>query len=324
MNRSPAIVEAVEPRRLLSVSLTGSTLRVYGGAGADEIAFALQKGDPRTLRVSLNGTVTKFRAGDVVNVIIGAADGHDLVHTGGLSFKTKIDAGAGDDTVIGGASMDRVTAGPGDDSVVGASGIDVIDAGDGDDVVHAGRGNDTVNAGNGADLVYGNAGDDLISGMLGNNTVYGNEGVDVIYGDLGEDLLAGGAGNDLIQANGGNDRVFGEAGDDFVGGGDGDDLIYGGRDSDEFGSGGAETERRDFNKRQDRVQPTFPSGGISVGGGWSGGGLISGGSSSSGTIFVMRPGAVLDLTPNAIVVDYAAGSPFAGGSLHAPGVNPKP
>ena len=58
------MIELVERRRLLSTSLTAGTLRVYGTESADEVAFALQRGDASTLRVSVNANGDLYVNGD--------------------------------------------------------------------------------------------------------------------------------------------------------------------------------------------------------------------------------------------------------------------
>jgi len=59
----------------------------------------------------------------------------------------------------------------------------VIDAGGGDDVVLGGAGVEWVYGGAGADVIYGNGGDDRIVAGAGVDTVYGGAGMDSVYGD---------------------------------------------------------------------------------------------------------------------------------------------
>ena len=60
-----------------------------------------------------------------------------------------IDAGAGDDVVIGGQGGDRITGGDGDDDLIG--GHNVAGGADGADVIDGGAGNDWI-AGDNADI----------------------------------------------------------------------------------------------------------------------------------------------------------------------------
>ena len=93
-------------------------------------------------------------------------------------------AGAGDDTLIGGAGNDQLEAGTGDDEVMG---------GDGNDTLDGSFGNDMLNGGSGNDILVGGAGDDDLTGGDGN------------------DIMRGGAGADRFLFTGdaeGDDRIF--------------------------------------------------------------------------------------------------------------------
>ena len=272
--RSAPRVEAVEVRRLLSVSLASSTgiLRVYGGERTDQIAFALQKGDPSRLRVSLNGVVSKFDFAAVNKVIIDGYGGDDVIDLGGLRFrKATIEAGPGDDFVRGGPGRDAVTGSDGDDTLRGFAGDDILQGGVGNDSIVADAGNDTV---------QGWGGDDTLSCGDGNDIADGNDGNDEVWGGYGNDYLSGSEGDDL---------VCGERGDDSPGGGNGTDRIYGGRGADEFGSMGTQDERKDFDEKRDRIQvPSWSSGGA-----WTGSGIVtSTGSSAGGYMSIAIPPAM--------------------------------
>ncbi|WP_332752374.1 calcium-binding protein [Hydrogenophaga sp.] len=81
----------------------------------------------------------------------------------GTTSADSIDAGDGDDIVIG---LD------GDDVLQGQSGSDILDGGEGDDVLHGGEGDDTLLGGWGADVLYGGAGRDLLQGGAGGDTYH--------------------------------------------------------------------------------------------------------------------------------------------------------
>jgi len=145
-----------------------------------------------------------------------------------------IDAGNGDDIVLGGAGRDVVVGGPGNDRIDGAGGQDALEGGDGSDFVAGGRYNDTLFGGSGHDTLHGGGEGD---------SLYGDEGDDVLIGDLytlsgtnyqeielsGSDYLDGGSGNDTLDAGGGDDWLEGGAGSDTLLGGRGNDML---RDSD--------------------------------------------------------------------------------------------
>lgn len=143
----------------------------------------------------------------------------------------------------------RVDAGAGDDVVVGSSAADIIEAGDGDDVVAGGDGNDRVYLEEGDDVyglspyfeayatehlealgvlehgndkIRGGAGDDMISDRFGSNRLIGNQGADLLVAldDESEeaptpDIILGGFGNDQIHADEG-DTIVGGRGQDTI------------------------------------------------------------------------------------------------------------
>ncbi|MGM9490763.1 calcium-binding protein [Ideonella sp. YS5] len=129
-----------------------------------------------------------------------------------------IDAGAGDDTILGGHHISF-----GSDTLVGGAGNDSIQGG-GDRA---------------SDFLYGGLGNDTLASTTA--TMYGDEGDDVLNGGMGYghhasgNTLYGGTGNDTLRSGG------------YVDGGDGDDVFeteitsvaIGGTGNDTFtGSGG--------------------------------------------------------------------------------------
>lgn len=95
-------------------------------------------------------------------------------------------------TVTGIADGIRVDAGNGNDNVLGTGGEDQLAGGNGNDVVRGGDGHDRLEGGNGTDSLFGEGGNDWLRGGNGN------------------DLLAGGAGRDLFQfaKGGGTDTII--------------------------------------------------------------------------------------------------------------------
>lgn len=92
-----------------------------------------------------------------------------------------VDAGAGNDTVVGGVAE----SGFGLD-IVGGTGNDSITGSDGNDAIHGGDGNDTLSGGAGRDKLYGQAGDDLLLGRGGSkDTLDGGDGFDTATRDNG-------------------------------------------------------------------------------------------------------------------------------------------
>ena len=120
-----------------------------------------------------------------------------------------------------------VDAGAGNDGVVGSFFSDYIMGGTGDDIIQANTGNDVVIGDFASDVNSSVGGNDFIDAGIGNDSVFGGGGDDFIFGsvpdefnttDPDDDYLAGGAGNDVIWGGRGSDTIIG---------GDGDDVLFG-------------------------------------------------------------------------------------------------
>ncbi len=149
----------------------------------------------------------------------------------GIAF---IDAGAGNDTVIGTAFADTIVLG---------SGNDVLDGGNGDDIflVKAGAGIDTVIGGTGTDAIVATADnlsitlasfcgiEEISAGGFAGVKIVGTSGNDVMdYSGVtltGIASIQGGSGNDMITGSAGNDTILGGAGLDMLSGGAGADSF---------------------------------------------------------------------------------------------------
>ncbi|MCL2345074.1 MAG: putative Ig domain-containing protein, partial [Desulfobulbus sp.] len=83
-----------------------------------------------------------------------------------------------------------------DDVIYGTPHDNVLDAGDGNDIVLGLAGNDTIFGGAGNDILDGGEGDDILDGGAGNDTIFGGYGADTLIGGTGRDELYGGWGGD--------------------------------------------------------------------------------------------------------------------------------
>lgn len=151
-------------------------------------------------------------------------NGIDASATGFL----QIDAGDGDDTIIGGRLPLFVIAGTGNDSVTGGSANDTIVGGAGNDSLSGGDGNDSIDGGDGDDLLLGGAGNDTLLGSTGNDRLAGGDGNDLLNAHSGNNTILGGTGNDTLLATSGNDIALGGDGDDSINAGGGQDTVTGG------------------------------------------------------------------------------------------------
>jgi Ca2+-binding RTX toxin-like protein len=169
------------------------------------------------LKTSITGLVVNT---DPASGTPGASD-NDIVNFGGLLFNgtTIINAGTGNDTVIGANSPNSITGGVGNDVLYGGIANDTIHGGVGYDIIHGGAGDDVLVAGTESSVIQGGAGDDQITGGPGNDTIRGGPG---------DDTLTAGSGNDVVMANDGNDSILGGAGNDSLIAGTGNDTINAG------------------------------------------------------------------------------------------------
>lgn len=106
--------------------------------------------------------------------------------------------GLGDTISFAGAlgKLSWVEAGDGNDRVVGRAGADLFDGAGGNDRLIGDAGNDQLLGGAGADLLDGGIGVDLLEGGAGNDRLTGGTGNDSLNGGAGRDMLTGGDGND--------------------------------------------------------------------------------------------------------------------------------
>ena len=223
--RPAAVVEPVEPRRLLAVNalIDNGTLLVAGTDAAEQITVTAG-GD-----VVVDGaTAFRFDPASFGRMEINARGGDDAI-TNDTAKSALIRGEAGDDTITGGSGRDVVE---------GNGGNDTIDGRGGDDFLTGGSGNDTINGGTGSDFLAGNTGDDTLDDANGdgeNDTLRGGDGADSLSGD-GGDTLFGEAGRDILRGAGGGGGVVLDGGAD-------DDDLFSGSDAKYVGGDGNDTIR---------------------------------------------------------------------------------
>lgn len=175
------MLEQLESRMLLAVTVANRILLITGTAGDDQIALDVRRHrDPIEyaiwkIRIVVNGVqIAQVDQRRIDTIRIDALAGNDLV-TAQVSDPCHIEGAAGKDTLSGGQYSD------------------------------------TLVGGNGDDLLYGENGDDLLSGGPGRDRLRGDD--DHPFAD-GDDTLGGGDGDDVLWGGGGADRFEGGRGTD--------------------------------------------------------------------------------------------------------------
>ncbi len=184
----------------------------------------------------------------------------DETFTGGAEADIfRYNGPSGNDTLIGGAGLDRVLGFGGGTTdfyvtsnfgnlssieeidgsgtalnIIGTSGNDVFNLSTGPALTNyagffAGAGNDTVTGTNARDILNGGDGDDTISGGNGNDDIFFGDGFDTVYGGAGDDII-----DDVAVTGAGAyaNTLYGDAGNDTIYAGDGNDSLFGGSDDD--------------------------------------------------------------------------------------------
>ncbi len=151
----PAIVESVEPRLLLSATMSGNgTWTIRGTSASDEIYISRDETDSSYLLVEVNGQVVDYQpADDVAKIVVLGRRGHDYIEisesAGEIVIPAVLRGQAGHDTIIGGSGNDRI---------YGNGGSDELEGNDGDDSIYGGGGHDYLSGGFGDDLLRGGRG----------------------------------------------------------------------------------------------------------------------------------------------------------------------
>lgn len=180
-------------------------------------------------------------------------DGIDMLF-GGIAADgatRSIDAGAGNDWIVGSNAAEELSGGSGDDYIIGYGGYDVI---------HGNNGNDRIS---GSGILIGDAGDDVLNGGSGDDILIGGDGNDQLNGGAGIDTVDYSGSNQSVRVDisagrgvGGDalgdtymsienvtgsifdDLLIGDSQDNTLSGGAGNDVLIGGMHADVLDGGG--------------------------------------------------------------------------------------
>jgi RTX calcium-binding nonapeptide repeat (4 copies) len=184
---SPVMIEPLEPRQMLSASLSNGTLTVGGDSGPNTILLKMAGGGA-SVKVMVDGDAQKFPASQVTQVDVSGGPGKDYIAikeaTGAFTIPALLNGNGGGDTIIGASGADTLISGNGKDSLQAGSGANVLEGGAGKDSIVGGSGDDLLQAGSGPSVLTGGGGYDTIVGTSA-DTMTTNSSQNLISDDGG-------------------------------------------------------------------------------------------------------------------------------------------
>ena len=205
----------------------GGTSFIHGTSGSDLVGILASR--PNEMTVITNSGVRHYAFSNLQRLRVQLYGGNDsFMVTGNHRLHVDLDAGDGNDSVIGGAGNDTLRGGNGNDllspgigrnQIFGNVGFDRVDYssasqgvyvslndGTDDGPIFDNEGRDNVRSD--VEGIIGSNFHDYLSGSSAANTIDGRSGNDIIYGLAGNDTITGGDGNDSIWGQGGADRII--------------------------------------------------------------------------------------------------------------------
>lgn len=185
----------------------------------DEDTHVVSAADEATITVLATGAIVV----DNTLHVLGSGTGGDTVSVTVSGGNLVVNTGSGPQIFsLSSVNELNIRTGGGNDIINIAAAVTVpttVDAGDGDDLIIGGSGRSVLMGGAGSDIIYGGAGNDVLLGGTGNDLILGGNGDDVLVGGGGIDILEGGNGRDLLIGGIGSDALLGGNGDDILVGG---------------------------------------------------------------------------------------------------------
>jgi len=167
-------LEPLDHRTLPSMMLSGGVLTVLGTGGADQIRVSTPGAGLLRVTINTTGENRLFSTSRVGDLHVRTGGGDDLIAlAAGVTVRTDLRGGAGNDRILGGNGADDVFGGAGNDLLVGRGGNDDLHGDDGNDDVRGGGGDDRIDGGRGRDNCDGQGGaDDVVNGMDRENELF--------------------------------------------------------------------------------------------------------------------------------------------------------
>src|SRR5215213_3499441 len=155
MRKSRLQLEDLDDRSVPSATLANGVLTVDGTDRADALVVTQADGSisVRGMQIRVGDAFqTSVAEGAVTRIEVNGLGGNDYIDLRTVQLPATVDAGRGNDVVLGGSGGNTVRGGDGNDLFIGGAGNDSFDGGDGNDTVRAGAGNDTAQGGRGNDV----------------------------------------------------------------------------------------------------------------------------------------------------------------------------
>jgi hypothetical protein len=217
------VIEQLESRQMLAVTLADGVLTVTGSAKADNINVRTRGNQ---IVVSMRKQPKSFARADVDAIVVNGRGGNDKINNSArVAFVTLI-GGSGNDDIKGGGSSELILGGNGNDTLRGGAGNDQIYGDAGHDNINGGKHNDTLGGDDEDELTPSSTtpGDDTLNGGPGNDWLLSGQQTDAdlepstagiqagVTDPSGNDQMTGGPGVDVIDIRGRNSEGF-EVGD---------------------------------------------------------------------------------------------------------------
>jgi Ca2+-binding RTX toxin-like protein len=147
------------------------------------------------------------------NAVVETRGGDDTICVHGNHAEpgeySSVDAGSGDDVVLGVSGSLIAYGQEGDDVLLGNGRYLYLYGGDGSDDLNAAGGTwSTMDGGGWNDRITGSPGIDVIQGGEGDDGIWGWDGADEIDGGIGNDAIHGGGSYDILTGGGGSDHCY--------------------------------------------------------------------------------------------------------------------
>jgi Ca2+-binding RTX toxin-like protein len=163
------MLESLESRRLMSVTLTDRVVHVSGTTGRDDLhlynineTFVVQTG------TSIKNRSTPIPKADFDSIVVDVGGGNDSVWCTNFPWAVTMVGGSGNDVLVGSQAADLLCGGAGNDALTGGDGADTLSGGRGNDELYGAAGADDLRGGGGIDTALSESSSDIIEAEVTN------------------------------------------------------------------------------------------------------------------------------------------------------------